>query len=30
MPNIKQKGVDMKIGVDIASLAYKNRWSRSC
>lgn len=25
MPNIKQKGVDMKIGVDIASLAYKKQ-----
>ena len=24
-PNIKQKGVDMKIGVDIASLAYKKQ-----
>lgn len=24
-PNIKQKGVDMKIGVDIASLAYKRQ-----
>ena len=23
--NIEQKGVDMKIGIDIASLAYKNK-----
>lgn len=28
LPNIKQKGVDMKIGVDIASLAYKRQVSQ--